>query len=169
MAFVAENGTGLATANSLCDVEFADTYFEDRGVASWTGSDAVKESALIKATDYVEGRWNSKWKGAEQFPDTPQGLSFPRLYIGHDGAVPPDIKKAIAEYALRTLGGAALAPDPVYDASGFMLNRAKEKVGPIETEYEYQAGAGAALIRAYPAADMLIRPFVRSGGGLVRA
>lgn len=168
MAYVAEDGTGLANANALCDLAFADTYFADRGVTTWAGADALKQSALIRATDYVEGRWQGKWKGSEQFPDV-QGLSFPRLYIGHDGAVPPDIKKAVAEYALRTLGGTPLAPDPVYDASGFMLTKAKEKVGPIETEYSYTEGGAAALIRAYPAADMLIRPFVRGNGGLVRA
>ena len=116
MAFVAEDGTGLEDANSLCDVAFADAYFADRVVTAWTGADAVKQGALIRATDYVEGRWALKFKGSEQFPEV-QGLSFPRLEIGWDDAVPVGIKRAVAEYALRALAN-PLAPDPVVDATG---------------------------------------------------
>ncbi len=167
MPFLAENGTGLAGATSLCSVEFADSYFEDRNVTKWTGTDTVKEAALIRATDYVEARWQGKWRGDLQ--TATQALSFPRTGIGHDSAVPGDILKAVAEYALRTLDGTPLAPDPVYDATGFALRKAREKVGPIETEYEH-IGSSPETLRPYPAADMLIRPFVYGGGGrLLRA
>lgn len=177
MAFVAEDGTGLANANSLCDLAFADAYFADRQVTAWltttTGtarSDTSRQGALIKATDYVEGRWANKFYGEIQFPET-QELSFPRLYIEEDGTVPVLVKKAVCEYALRSFSG-ELAPDPVTDASGLLVAGVKEKVGPIETEMRYQTGVYLAngAFRPYPAADMLIRPYLRrSGGGVLRA
>lgn len=167
MAFVAEDGTGLENANSLCDVAFADAYFADRVVTAWTGTDAVKQGALIRATDYVEGRWATKFKGDEQFPET-QALSFPRTDIGWDDAVPTGIKRAVAEYALRALS-APLAPDPTVDATGAAVKSTKEVVGPIETEVVYQdAGQVVQPFKPYPAADMLVRPFLRSSSGLIR-
>ena len=108
MAFTAEDGTGLADANALCDVTFADAYFEDRRVSAWSGTDAVKEAALIKATDYIESRWGrlarngGRFLGTLQFPAV-QALSFPRLGIDADDAVPVGVCKAVAEYALSSL------------------------------------------------------------------
>lgn len=167
MAFVAEDGTGLINANSLCSVSFANAYFADRGNAAWKGTDPVKQAALIRATDYVEMRWSARFKGEVQFPDTPQALSFPREDIGYDGQVPEGVQKAIAEYALRALSG-PLTTDPTVDVSGLQVQSSRKKVGPIETETSYKEGGTVALFRAYPAADGLIAPFLKRVGGLVR-
>lgn len=169
--FVAEDGTGLANANSLATLEEADSYIAVRRMSGWfTYSHGQRKSALIQATDYIELRWGKRgrFKGAVQFPDTPQALSFPRLYIGHDGEVPQDIRHACAEYALRALAG-ALAPDPTVTV-GAAVESVRKKVGPIETETRYSNGGnpGAVVLKPYPAADMLVRPYLL-GSGLVRA
>lgn len=170
MAFTPEDGTGLADANSLAAVAFADAYFAERGVAAWTGTDTVKEQALVRATDYVESRWGKRgrFKGEPQFPDVPQALSFPRTGIGSDGVVPQDVQKAVAEYALRALSG-TLAPDPVVTV-GPAVESVRQKVGPIETETRYgNAGSVSSVeFKPYPAADLLLRPYLR-GAGMVRA
>jgi hypothetical protein len=45
----------------------------------------------------------------------------------------------------------------------------KEVVGPIETEVVYQdAGQTVQPFKPYPAADMLVRPFLRNAGGVIR-
>jgi hypothetical protein len=166
MAFVAEDGTGLANANSLCDVTFARTYFQDRGVVAWDAADVdLQRAALIKATDYVEGRWGAKFVGDQQYPGV-QALSFPRLYIDSDGVVPVGVRKAVAEYALRALS-APLAADPKVDASGLKVISSTKKVGPIETATTYQPGA-VQPFKPYPAADMLLRPFLPSMNGTYR-
>lgn len=170
MAFVVEDGTGLPNANSLCSVAFADEYFADRGVSTWTGSDSVKQSALIRATDYIESRWSGRFSGERQFTADPaQALSFPRTCTdaAAEGEVPDGIKKATSEYALRTLGGDTLAPDPTTNASGLQLSGFKEKVGPLETEEQYRPGSPA-VYKSYPAADALVRPFLVRASGLVR-
>jgi hypothetical protein len=167
VAFVAEDGTGLADANALCDVAYADAYFADRNITAWTGADSAKQAALIKATDYIETRWSSRFRGYVLSED--QALSFPRTGINHDGEVPHAIRKATAEYALRALGGTALAPDPSAASVGGAVISTRKVVGPIETETKYSSGATPSLFQPYPMADELVRKLLRTGLSVVRA
>lgn len=66
MAFVVEDGTAKADATSYVTIAEADGYFADRGMTGWTGADAVKQSALIKATDYIEGRFGQRFIGSKK-------------------------------------------------------------------------------------------------------
>lgn len=168
MAFVVENGTGLANANSYATVEEADAYFADRGITAWTwesGTPTAKQECLIRATDYIELRFASRFKGNPEFPDTPQALSFPRLDIAGYEGVPECLKRATYEYALRAVSG-SLLPDVQVETNGLQLAEKRTKVGPIESEFKYkQTGAGSAIstFRAYPAADRLLRPLLIPG------
>ena len=167
MAFIVETGLGLATANAYASVSDADTYFEERGEAAWTGSDEAKEILLIKATDYIETRFGARFKGEPEFPDTPQALAFPRTGIDGFTGVPTCLKRAAYEYALRAKSG-PLAPDPVFESNGKTLAGKRTKVGPIETDITFtQTGAGAVAptFRPYPAADALLRPLLLPSGG----
>ena len=166
MAFVAEDGTGLATANALVTVAFADEYFTDRGIGVWTGSDTVKHAALIKATDYVETRFGSLFYGDKKSPI--QALSHPRANTS-TGEFPVALKRAVCEYAVRSLS-ATLLPDPEIHASGQGLERTRSKVGPIEeeTRFQYQGpGTQRIILRPYPAADILLKGLIKSSAGTV--
>lgn len=163
MAFVVEDGTGLANANSYVSVADADAYFADRGIAAWTGSSTVKEHALIRATDFIETVYGRRFRGSV-VTDT-QALSFPRYITGED-EIPSDLKKATCEYALRALS-ASLLPDPSSDATGLPLMGKTTIVGPIETTVRY-SGTVPALTKNYPAADMLLAGLVRPAS-VVRA
>ena len=166
MAFVAEDGTGLELANSLVDVAFADDYFLDRGVVAWTGLAAVKQSALVRATDYLESRFKHLFIGDKK--TTLQALSFPRLITGM-AEMPLGIKRAVCEYAVRSLS-VVLLPDPEIHASGQGLERTRERVGPIEeeTRFQYQGvGTERIILRPYPAADILLRGLLRQDSGKV--
>jgi hypothetical protein len=176
MAFTVEDGTGVADANSYTDVAFADAYFADRANATWAAAvTADKEAALVKATDYIELRFKDRWKG--NLAPEATTLSFPRQYFYDrkgelvdftaDG-IPTDIQKATAEYALRALS-ADLLPDPTVADSGQAIKRTFDKVGPIETEVEYEGGAARPdLIRPYPAADKLLLFWITGAGGVIR-
>lgn len=169
MAFVAEDGTGLANANSLVAVAYADSYFTDRGNVAWTGITADKQSALVRATDYVLGRFRFKY---DPFSDT-QALHFPTInpIPGTDptvpGPMPANLLKAVCEYAVRALS-ATLAPDPVIDDTGQKLAGKTETVGPITETVTYQQGGTTFVFRPYPAADMLLRDLLRPAAGLIR-
>lgn len=167
MTFVVEDGTGKADAVSLCSLEYADAYFELRKIASWTGGDAAKEAALVRATDYFMLRWDAQLIGERQFPDV-QALSFPRLYIDADDAVPEAVLRSVAEYALCTVGGTPLVPSPTVDATGMALQRKRTKVGPLETETEFQTGASTQRFNRYTVADTYARKYVVASAGVVR-
>lgn len=166
MAFVVEDGTGKVDANAYCDVAFADSYFLDRNLAAWVGLNAVKQGALIQATDYIELRFSHLFKGEKKV--STQALSFPRISLDFE-EMPVSLKRACSEYALRALS-AILLPDPLIDPTGKGLERVRKRVGPIESEtrYQYQgAGTIATIIRPYPAADVLLKDLIYPSGGRV--
>lgn len=172
--FVPEDGTGVADANSYVDLAFADQYFLDRAVTTWTGTDAAKQSALVRATDYVENRYGDKFIGCK-FSET-QALHFPTFdgltddMTGDKLPTPMPVKllKAISEYAVRALTG-TLTPDPVVDATGQRVLSKSEQVGPIQESTTYVAGGTVYTFIPYPAADILLRGLIRNtGGGTIR-
>ncbi len=170
MAFTVEDGTGLDDANAYIEVDYADEYFDDRGITAWTGSSTVKEQAIVRATDYVETRYGNNFAGQREVDG--QALSFPRDYIydfeGNEiEGVPVNLKKAVAEYALRALS-AALMPDPDVNDSGRAVKSTRQVVGPIEDTTEFFQGV-ARLTKPYPAADKLLSSLLVSRGGVIRA
>lgn len=170
MAFVVEDGSAKADANSYASIAEADSYFADRGNTSWTGADAVKQAALVKATDYIEGRFGQRFIGAKK--TITQALAWPRTGAADFAytAIPVGLRRACCEYAVRALS-AELAPDLKVDASGLTVVATKKKVGPIETDYAVpQTGLGSTpmLFRPYPAADMLLRGLVYSASQVIR-
>lgn len=165
MAFVVEDGTGKIDANSYGAIAGADAYFAERGVTAWTGNDTVKQQALVKATDYIDTRFSTRFKGYVLYPDTPQALAFPRTAF--DG-LPAPLLKATYEYALRSLSG-ALAPDPTTDASGNTVKRFKKKVGPLEKEYEFATDTSSTnAFKPYPMADALIAKLLNPANRVIR-
>lgn len=172
MALKVEDGTGRADANAYIDVAYADAYFSARANADWSGAEPAKEAAIILATDYINVRWGQRLKGRREFP-TVQALDFPRLGLrDNDGylirGIPENLRRAVAEYALRALAG-SLMPDPAIDETGQRVNSRREKIGPIEEEVNYMAWANAIMeVRPYPAADRLMREFITFGGRAIR-
>lgn len=137
MAFIPEDGTGLANANSIIDVAFADSYFLDRGNSVWSGlTTDAKQTALIKATDYLENKY--AYKGSVL--KTTQALEFPRtgLFIRGESfeGTPEAIKQACAELGVRASQN-DLSPDPKYPTSEGSLKEKRVKAGPVETEKKY--------------------------------
>ena len=175
--FIVEDGTGVAKANAYVTTAFVDQYLEDRGRSAenaWTASlDAVKQAAIIKATDFVEKRYDSRWPGT--VADTGQLLAWPRVgavaisgVATPEDTVPLPLMQGVAEYAVRSLA-VTLLPDPTSAASGSsgVVKRLKEKVGPIETDTTYEVAAGltaVSVIPSYPAADLLIDKIARKVG-----
>lgn len=175
MAFTVEDGTGVAGANAYITLAYANAYHTERGNAGWTGTDTVKQQAIVRATDYVETRWGPSFRGIPEFPDTPQGLSFPRLHIYDaygceiEGVPEKTLQRAVAEYALRALT-AALMPDPARPETGTSgpVTALREKVGPVESETRYAFGLVTPAMISMPAADRLVRQLIWQQGGVYR-
>lgn len=165
MALVVEDGTGLANAESYCSVAAADARHSAFGNTAWTGTDAVKEAALRRATAYLEQRFRDRWQGNRH--TTAQALSWPRNSVVVDGfivvdsnVVPSDVANACADLALKALSETLNAD----------LERGivREKTGPLETEYDPYSPQS----KRYPAIDQALAPYLTGGGvsaRLVRA
>lgn len=157
MAFLAEDGTGLTLANSYIDVAVFDTHHADRGRDVTVLSTAAKQAALVRSSDYVDKRFGRWFRGTRTRKN--QGLEWPRLdafdnddftLAGVD-AVPRQLQKAIAEYALRAiicateLAADPLRPTPLQDLSGptFAPPTSDQVVTGIVRRREQEVGRGA--------------------------
>lgn len=197
MAFTLEDGTGVTGANALISVAFFREYHTDRGrtgVDASTIPDATAQALIIRATDFLVKRWGEAFKGCRTVET--QGLPFPRedmvidnIDIASD-SVPLGIQQAIAEYALRANDVLQLAPDaPVaYDregadgstisGSGAIVEK-EERADVLSERTRYEGSvrsdnrsSGSSLVEgwmipAYPAADLLVEPYLR-GEGVIR-
>lgn len=148
MAFTVEDGTIVTGANSFVSVSYADDYHADRGNATWTGTDAVKQAALVKATDYIE----QKYSFLGSLVDDDQPLSWPRYIEGVDyNAIPDRLKQAVCILALESLS------DDLNPTQDRAVKR--EKVDVIEVEYMDNATRG----KSRPAVTGLLRPYIGIG------
>lgn len=167
MPMIVEDGTGVTGANSYSTVQAADDYFALFGGDAWTALTVPqKETALVRATQYIELVWSKIYPGTK-FKET-QGLGYPRLLCCHDTtpSFPAALVSACAEYAVRASAG-PLAPDLEYDASGRQPTMKMEKVGPLEEETRWANPTGLIVtpqFRPYPVPDSLMRSFLPAGG-----
>lgn len=154
MAFTPEDGSGVAGANAYIEVTYADDHHGDRGNTAWAaGAAGDKQSAIIRATDYVDKRFGRRFRGFRQ--SRTQGLEWPRLSAFDNDdflwqEIPDPLKKAVAEYALIALQLTDLLPIParpfshIDPTTGEVVSTvsgqarfSKEKVGPVEETTSY--------------------------------
>jgi len=162
MALIVEDGTGLSTAESYLSETDADTYWSNRGDATWAAATtAAKEESLRRATQYLDASFN--WIGV--IKSTTQALNWPRAaaYDREDRSladqVPTLVEQACAELAKEALSGALIATVSRDD-------RAKRvKAGSVEVEFE----GGVSSQKSYALAALIVSPLVdgRYGGGAV--
>ena len=167
---VQDNNGSVAGANAYITVQQFKNYHADRGADTSAFDDEAIEAAIIRATDYLDQRFNfvgKKRLGRDQTTEWPRSDAWDRdRYYIND--IPPEVKEACAEYAMRALA-AELNPDPERNASGVAVLSKSEAVGPISESVTFVGGAVFQMPK-YPAADQkLVRAgLVRSGGTLLR-
>lgn len=112
MTLIIENGTIVANANSYVSVAVLNDYLSSIGVTT-TASDAVKESYLILAMQYLEVLRN-KFKGSKV--SSLQTLQWPRQYVQIDGfnvaitTMPTELIKAQCQLVVEQIKGNPLFP-----------------------------------------------------------
>lgn len=188
MALIVEDGTGKADAESYVSVADADTYVANYlgGDANWdAAADAAKEVALRKAQQYLDNRWQKRWRGERAsdvyYPGADvtvrQALEWPR-YITDGGSpwwdsdeIPQPLINAQVELAVRALT-TDLYPDVAASTVPPGIKSKSTKAGPVESSVEYHdtpagvsAQAGAPVFRKV---DMLVRPLLQDGRRAVR-
>lgn len=165
MAIVVTPGASNAVAYDTA--ANADAYFLARNITTWTGTDADKEAALIRGTDYLENRYRGQWIGLRATED--QSLAWPRIdAVDEDGysyestEIPTDLKYANFEAALLVLTGTDL--EPVL-TRGNSIKRERAKAGPVESETEYNSGAPSRS--TITSIDGLVSGLISGGGSTI--
>ncbi len=136
MPFLAEDGTGIANANALISVAFADDYHTTRQNSAWGAlSTDKKQGNIVNATDYLFRKYT------KQIPGQPftlsQGLPLPRLATNSEAApIPAAFKEAVAELALINI------TTPLFSRrnAGDTRIKIEETTGPITDKWA--AGTG---------------------------
>lgn len=165
MALIVETGQGLSDAESYASVSDATAYHAARGnPAAWSSASlAAQETALRSATDYIERKYASRWKGQRWL--STQRLAWPRSRVEVDAMLlplsplPRELREATFEMALRYVSGTTeLIPDVTSPGT---IKEESVKVGEIETKTVYMGGK----IQQTDFAEVrvLIAPLVESG------
>lgn len=169
MAFIVQSDSGtVANANAYISVDEFKSYHDDRGRDYSDYATGDLEKAIVRATDYIDERWSFQ---GEKLNST-QSTSWPRRGVYVDDllvtGVPDDVKEACAEYAFITADGTELDPAPAVDARGQLVQRKREKVGPLEEETEYISGAVVAA-PSFPVGDRKLADLILRAGTIRRA
>lgn len=137
---------GAADADSYASLTDATAYTGAHGLA-WAGVDADKETALRRATAWIDATYRGRFPGA-RLNGRSQALEWPRRdaydaageFIG-SATIPGEVVAATCEAAVRELavpGG--LAPDVT---PGQVVKQ--EQVGPLSAIYAGRSDAAAFL------------------------
>jgi hypothetical protein len=148
MAFVVEDGSGLATATSFAAVAAFRTWAADRGLTVPT-PDAECQAALVRASDYVSDATLFRYIGTKA--NYAQGLAWPRAQASErDGVeipatvVPPLVLRATFAAAYAATSGAALFP--TLDNGGAMVTN--KRIDVLSTSWAAAGGGMPASARA---------------------
>jgi hypothetical protein len=136
---------------------------------------ALVAGALPEPIEVSTTSSNLSWDSSILVNDTDDGiqsLCFPRdLAYYRDGTqilgIPENLKFATMELAYRSLT-TVLLPDPVVDDTGYVKTLAREKVGPVETEYRYSSGGISLIFKMFPEVELLMKEFIHENGGTYR-
>lgn len=164
---------GAADADSYFTLDEANAYFSSRGIATWTGSDTVKENAARRGTTYLDNQYRGRWVGVRSFKaqllawprqNGTRGWGYPLLDLdGFDipaDSVPQQIKNAAMEAALLALTGVDMEPRL---ERGGMIKSIGKSVGPLRKDITYMDGAPA--VDRFLAIEGLLRGLVNSTPG----
>ena len=159
MTLIVEDGSIVTGAESYATVAEATAYHAARNNTAWAAltTDALREAALRRATDYMRQAYRSRWQGYKVNED--QALDWPRYDVEVEGyaidsdIVPTEIKNACAELALR-----ASAADLNTDLTQGVLS---EQVGSIQVTYD----KASPQFTRYRAIDAILSPYLKAGGG----
>ena len=203
MAIIVEDGTLVADANAYITVQFFRDWHSVRGITAASAdagsyTTALIEAAIVKATDYVDKRFGTKFVGSLR--DRDQSLMWPRsdAFTNQDDyiqttTIPKELKRGVVEYALIALKLGELLPVPAPSfnevdldtgettvSKGGLIQREKQKVGPIEEETWYNQEQWRLVLNGrapgpvsdmsslvnlpeYPVADEWLKPIVKTG------
>ena len=163
MALTVEDGSNVTGADAYVSLADADAYYLAYNGVAWPGTDIEKESAIRRATRYLDG---IRWKGIKASGRS-QPLEWPRFgvydcdgYVVPSDEVPVEVVDAcslLSFYEAANPGG--------LDPNVTLTQIAKrEKVDVIEVEYNGAAVTAQNVRPVITGAMDLIKCLTLTGG-----
>ena len=151
MAFLLEDGTGIAGANAYIDETALGNYADDRSMTLAAGD---ASAAIIRATKYIDAVYRMRFVGYKTHGRS-QGLEWPRTGVLDSqyfpialNEIPQEIKDATCEAAIRELTTPfSMLPDL---ERGGQIRRLQ--AGSVAIDY----GANATAITTYRVIDGIL-------------
>lgn len=163
MTITVEDGSGSTTADAYVSLVDAAAYHTARGNSAWTGTDAVKEQAIVRATTYMEQKYGLRWAGYRK--TSTQALSWPRQFVPipnmlipeyvTDTSIPVEIQNACAILALKALSAALIA-----DEERAVISESVS--GAVSVTYSEFASQQ----KVYPEITLLLNKYLAASSGL---
>jgi hypothetical protein len=147
MAFeVQDPDVPTETANAYISVAYFKAYADDRGINYSAKTDTDIEQAIVRATDYMDGRWTY----AGNRYDDDQSTEVPRRNVWNkDGTIyldyfPIPFEDACAEYTkIDLIDGLSLMPNAVDNTVPGQLTYLRTRVeGAVEKEQHFNSFKG---------------------------
>jgi hypothetical protein len=162
MSLIVEDGSAAsASANTYISDDYFTGFCSDLGLTISTYATADRETAILRAMDWIESQ---SFKGSKEDKENP--LLWPRSgaddgeFSIDEDEIPKALKKALARAAYEELLEAGCLAPTLSD------NIKREKIDIIETEY-FSANASS---KDYAAIQNYLRPILlggKSGKGVV--
>ena len=171
MSLIVEDGSGLSTAESYASVAEADAYHLVHGNPSvWNAlSTGEKEQNLRMATDYIDGKFATDFKGYRTY--SAQALRWPRSGVADldgyifpangTGSVPVRLKNATAILALRVASDTTL----FLDQSNGSVSSESVTVGAVSFSTSYSGAATGQKV--YTEVEAMLVDLLGSSNGVM--
>lgn len=132
---------GSATANAYVSLADADLYHLTLGNSAWAAlAQADRESAIIRATLYLDGTYARSFSGTKATKE--QALQWPRVnakdssgFAFDDDEIPAALERACCEAALLE----SATPGALTEVYTAGVRAKSEKAGPVGESYTYGA------------------------------
>ncbi len=161
MAFVVEDGTGLADANALISLETFYSFADSRNAnVDGYDSSAIQGAIVTASQDYISVYYC--FKGELLNPD--QGLALPTTEV----TINNKIKQATYEAALLSLNGNLFVNPSSIDSNGAILSESGS-LSSMGDSVTYQEGTQYTTTKPTPTVDLLLKPFITGGAGFAPA
>lgn len=161
MTLIVEDGTIISGANTYSSLASLRAYALLQGV-TLSAVDADLEADAIKAMLFIDGH-RASFLGDkmtyEQLTQWPRTGAVIDGFVLLDTTMPPELASVQAELCMQLEAGVDIAPVGTVTINGAVK---REKVGPIDTEYDTSEVGGGPAVPDMPTVDALLAPLLHS-------